>query len=193
MWACRGGPAVPAWCRRSVGAGLAVVGGGLTRRRQAAGFRVRRRVASAGGRWREVRPRRVQAGSRPGGRGQPGGRVQALRRGEALDRQAVGGEAGRPDRRHPGQAGEGLAGGLGQQPGELGLDLGDVGLRSRGRRSCSGGSRAGLSPEQELRSYQPWRVDMTITLVAAGSRPSAFLRIWQRQPQSPHWLPTLPR
>jgi hypothetical protein len=70
-----------------------------------------------------------QAGRLPGGWRQPGGRVQALGRGEAADRQAVGSEAGRPHDGNAGQAGEDLAGGLGQQLGELGFDLGDVGLQ----------------------------------------------------------------
>jgi hypothetical protein len=37
---------------------------------------------------------------------------------------------GRPDRRHPSQGGQDLPGGCGQQPGDLALGGGDVGLQA---------------------------------------------------------------
>jgi hypothetical protein len=72
----------------------------------------------------------LEAGRLPGRWGQAGSRIQVVGGGEAVDGQAVGGEAGRPHRCHAGQGGEDLARSGCQQPGQLGLDRGDVGLQA---------------------------------------------------------------
>ena len=69
-----------------------------------------------------------QAGRLPGRWGQAGGRIQVVGGGEAVDGQAVGGDAGRSHCGDAGQGGGDLAGSGGQQPGQLALHRGDVSL-----------------------------------------------------------------